>query len=223
MPTDLEQQLARFAEALDRDAPAISFDDVVGRGTVAVDMDLPERSSSGRACRVNGVPWADTTPSHDESGERDVLIELAPAVAARRPAWRRVGLKVALGVAAVVVVVVALAAIEQGDKEPDPVDVPPTTVPTPPPTPRTSPDGEITVSTPETWEELWYGPRPDGIADDVWFGMLWPGPRYYYVDGEEGIGLVDPVAYDAWCAEKRRLPAALGAGRCSHDRAGAHR
>ena len=122
MPTDLEQQLARFAEALDREAPTISFDDMVGRGTVAVDVDLLERPSSDRASRVNGVPWIDTTPSHDEIGERDVLIELAPAVAARRPAWRRVALKVALGVAAVAVLVVALAAIERGGDELDPAD-----------------------------------------------------------------------------------------------------
>ena len=80
MPTDLEQQLARFAEALDREAPTISFDDMVGRGTVAVDVDLLERQSSDRASRVNGVSWIDTTPSHDEIGEGDVLIELAPAL-----------------------------------------------------------------------------------------------------------------------------------------------
>ena len=47
MPTDLEQQLARFAEALDREAPTISFDDMVGRGTVAVDVDLLERRIVG--------------------------------------------------------------------------------------------------------------------------------------------------------------------------------
>ncbi len=121
MPTELEQQLARFAEVLDRDAPTIAFDDLIGRGTVAVDVDLLERSSSDRASRVNGVPWSDTTPSHDESGERDVLIELAPAVAARRPAWRRVAVKVALGVAAAAVLVITLAAIERGGDEPNPV------------------------------------------------------------------------------------------------------
>lgn len=134
MPTDLEQQLARFAEALDREAPTISFDDMVGRGTVAVDVDLLERPLSDRASRVNGVSWIDTTPSHDAIGERDVLIDLAPAVAARRPAWRRRGLRVALGVAAVAVLVAALAAIERGGDEHDPADVPPSTVPTPPPT-----------------------------------------------------------------------------------------
>lgn len=122
MPTDLEQQLARFAEALDREAPTISFADMIGRGTVAVDVDLVEPELSDRASPVNGVPWIDITPSHDETGERDVLIELAPAVAARRPAWRRVALKVALGVAAVAVVVVTLAAVERGGGELDPAD-----------------------------------------------------------------------------------------------------
>ena len=32
MPTDLEQQLPRFAEALDREAPAISVDEILSRG-----------------------------------------------------------------------------------------------------------------------------------------------------------------------------------------------
>ena len=202
MPTDLEQQLARFAEALDRDAPTISLDDMLWRGPVAVDVDLPERPSSDRASHVNGASWIDTTPSHAEIGEGDVLIELGPSVAAGRPAWRRVSLKVALAVAAVALLVVTLAAIERDGGELDPADVPPSTVPTPALTPHTSPDGEVTVSMPETWDEYWYdGPRPDGIADDVWFGMLYRSPRSYS-SGEEGIGLVDPVAYDAWCAEE---------------------
>jgi hypothetical protein len=122
MPTDLEQQLARFAEALDREAPTISFEDMVGRGAVTVDVDLLERESPDRASRDNGVSWVDTTPSHDDIDDRGVLIELAPAVAARRPAWRRVALKVALGVAAVAVVVAALATIERRGDELDPAD-----------------------------------------------------------------------------------------------------
>jgi hypothetical protein len=198
MPTDIERQLARFAEALDREAPTISFDEMVGRGTVAVDVDLLEREVSDRASRVDGVPWIDTTPSHDEIGERDVLIELAPAVAARRPAWRRVALKVALGVAAVAALVVTLAAIERGDDEHDPADVPSSTVPTPLPKSFTSPDGQVTVSPPSTWYVRW--PYP-GVADDepdVWFGVLWRGPGP--LDPREYIGFVDPVAYDAWCA-----------------------
>lgn len=36
--------------------------------------------------------------------------------------------------------------------------------------------------------------------------MLWPGPKQSYYDGEEGIGLVDPVAYDAWCAANGGSP-----------------
>lgn len=108
MRYDLERQLARFAGALDREAPAISFDDVVGRRVVAVDVDLPEHSSSGRASRVDGVSWIDTTPSQYGIGEPDLVIALAPVVAARRPARRRVGW-VALGVAAVAVVVLAVA------------------------------------------------------------------------------------------------------------------
>jgi hypothetical protein len=205
MPTDLERQLARFAEALDREAPAISFDDMVGRGTVAVDVDLLERSMSDRAARVKGVPWIDTTPSDDEIGERGVLIDLAPAVVARRPAWRRGALKVALGAAAVAVVVVSLAAIERGGDEPGPADVPPSTVPTPLPKSFTSPDGEVTVSTPEAWDVLWPGEAADEAAPDVWFGMLWRGPEYTFEEGEF-LGLVDPVAYDAWCEENGGSP-----------------
>jgi len=121
MSTDLEPQLARFAQALDREAPTISFDDVVGRGTVAVDVDLLERPSPDRTSRVDGVPSIDSTPSRGEIGERDVLIELAPAVAARQPAWRRVAWKVALGAAAVAVLIVAVAAIERAGDDRDPV------------------------------------------------------------------------------------------------------
>ena len=78
MPTDLEQQLARFAEALDGEAPTISFDELVGRGTVEVDVDLFERGSSDSASHGDGGSWIETPPSHDEIGERDGLIELAP-------------------------------------------------------------------------------------------------------------------------------------------------
>ena len=148
MPTDLEQQLARFAEALDREAPTISFDDMVGRGTVAVDVDLLERSRrigppASTASR-GSTPRPATTRSANAT-----CCRARPRRCARRPAWRRVGLKVALGVAAVAVLVVALAAIERGEDELDPADVPTSpapprsllldgscssTVPTPPPT-----------------------------------------------------------------------------------------
>ena len=109
MPTDLEQQLPRFAEALDREAPAISVDEILSRGTVAVDVD---RLSSGhrgtRSPRGTVVSWIDATPGHDGNGEHDASIELVPTVAARPPARRRVALKVALGAAAAAVLVVAL-------------------------------------------------------------------------------------------------------------------
>jgi hypothetical protein len=120
MPIDLEQQLARFAEALDRGAPTISLDDLVSRGPVAVDVARLERPSSDRASRVHGAPRSDTAPSHHDGSERDVLIELAPTGAARRPAWRRVVFKSALGAAAVAALVVALAAIDWRGDEPDP-------------------------------------------------------------------------------------------------------
>lgn len=115
MSTDLERQLARFAEALDTEAPAISFDDIVGREAVAVEVEVPEPPESRRTATVNGVPWTDAALSRDGVGERDVLIELAPAVAARRPAWRRVAPKVALAVAAAAVVIVTLAIERDGD------------------------------------------------------------------------------------------------------------
>ena len=135
MPTDLEQQLARFAEALDREAPTISFDDMVGRGTVAVDVDLLERPSSDRASRDNGVSWIDTTPSHDEIGERDVADRARPrggrppaGLAARRvegcarSGGGRGGGRRPRGDRA-------------GRRRTDPADVPPSTFPAPPLTP----------------------------------------------------------------------------------------
>jgi hypothetical protein len=122
MPTDLDQQLARFAEALDREAPTISLDDMVGRGAVAVDVD--RLASSDRASLVDDVPSIDTTPGDGEVAEREALIELAPALVVRQ-GWGRTALKVALAAAAVVLLVVALTAIERGGDEPGPaVDFP---------------------------------------------------------------------------------------------------
>jgi hypothetical protein len=62
-----------------------------------------------------------------------------------------------------------------------------------------SPDGEVTLSAPSGWGMHWFDPEPapDAVAPDVWFGVLWPGPAG---DDVESVGLVDPVAYDAWCA-----------------------
>ena len=58
-------------------------------------------------------------------------------------------------------------------------------------------------------------------ALDVWFGGLWR-PEEFFGSGER-IEFVDPVAYDAVVRSERRVPAALGAGRCSGDRAAARR
>ena len=138
MPTELEQQLPRFAEALDREAPAISFDEILSRGTVAVDVNRLEQPSSDQVPPVVAVPWGEASwgeamPRYGENGERDTSLELA-TVAARPPARHRVALKVALAVAAAAVLVVALGAIVRTGDEPDPADVPTSTVPTPPPT-----------------------------------------------------------------------------------------
>jgi hypothetical protein len=69
----------------------------------------------------------------------------------------------------------------------------------------TSPDGEVTFSAPSTWEDmLWPGEAAAENAPDVWFGVLWPGPEIG--DDVESIGLVDPVAYDAWCGANGGSP-----------------
>ena len=121
MPFDLEQQLARFAEALDRDAPTISSGEMVGRGAVAVDVEVLERPVWDRATDADGVPLVDTPLSHDEIGEREP-IELAPSPAVRRPAWPRMALKVALAAAAVALLVVTLTSIERGGDDSVPAD-----------------------------------------------------------------------------------------------------
>jgi hypothetical protein len=128
MPADLEQQLPRFAEALDRDAPAISVDEILSRGTVAVDVDRLERPSWHQVPRVAAVSRRDAMPGHGENGERDASIELAPR-AAEPPTRRRAALKVALAAAAAAVLVVALASIVRIDDETDPAVVPPSTIP----------------------------------------------------------------------------------------------
>ena len=66
-----------------------------------------------------------------------------------------------------------------------------------------SSDGEVTASAPSTWVSYWPGSAADGLATDVWFGLLSRGPS---IDGEEQIGFVDPVAYDAWCAANGGSP-----------------
>ncbi len=70
----------------------------------------------------------------------------------------------------------------------------------------TSSDGEVTVSAPSTWEAWLPGKlrRRSEQALDVWFGGLWR-PEESFGSGER-IELVDPVAYDAWCAAKGGSP-----------------
>ena len=143
MPTDLEQQLPRFAEALDREAPAISVDEILGRGPVAVDVDRLERPSWDHGQRVAAEPWGGAMPGHDGNGERDTSIEVAPT-AAEPPNRRRLALRIALAAAAAAVLVVALAAIVRIDDDSDPADVPPSTVPTPPPTTVPAPPTTMT-------------------------------------------------------------------------------
>jgi hypothetical protein len=65
-------------------------------------------------------------------------------------------------------------------------------------------DGEVTASAPSTWRTYWPGSTAGGLASDVWFGLLWEGPGI--VNSEEHVGLVDPVAYDAWCAANGGSP-----------------
>lgn len=198
MSTDLELQLTRFAQALDREAPAISYDEVVDRGTVTVDVDLPQRPSPDRASRVDGVPSIDSPPGPDEIDGRDVLIELAPAVAARRPAWR-VALKVALGVAAVLALVVTLATIERGGDAVDPADVlPKISLPIEYPVGTELPDlGE----TPGPLAAVWVAHRESGGAPEL-VGLVAETGRFGTLPielpaGAYGYG-VDDLRPDDW-------------------------
>jgi hypothetical protein len=130
MPTDLEQQLPRFAVALDREAPAISVDEILSRGTVAVDVDNVERPAWDHVPLI-ALSWGDAMPGHRENGEGDASVEVVPT-AAELSSRRRVVLRVALAAAAVVVLVVALAAVVRNGDEPAPADVPRTTIPVEP-------------------------------------------------------------------------------------------
>ncbi len=69
-------------------------------------------------------------------------------------------------------------------------------------------DGEVSASTPSTWRAYWPGKDADGLASDVWFGMLSAPVPDRDGDGYT-IGLVDPVAYDAWCAANGGSPLLL--------------
>lgn len=68
-----------------------------------------------------------------------------------------------------------------------------------------SADGEVSAVTPGTWRAYWPGKVSGGLASEVWFGLLWPGPANW-TNGGEHVGLVDPVAYDAWCAANGGSP-----------------
>jgi hypothetical protein len=72
----------------------------------------------------------------------------------------------------------------------------------------TSDDGAVTVSAPSSWQ-AWMPGKGAGAggheqALDVWFGSLWH-PEDFFGSGER-IELVDPVAYDAWCAANGGSP-----------------
>lgn len=73
----------------------------------------------------------------------------------------------------------------------------------------TSPDGEVTISPPSTWDVWLPGAGDDGL-DPVWFGMAKPNTADWPPLGSQSIGLVDPVAYDWWCGE-RTLPTGAAA------------
>ncbi len=130
MRSDLEQQLPRFADAVDRAAPAISVDEILARGTVTVDVDDLEQPAW--VPRIASVAWGDTMPA-GENGDGAAPIELAPTPH-QPPSRRRLALKVALAIAAAAVLVVALGTIVRNGEEPEPADVPPSTVPAPPTT-----------------------------------------------------------------------------------------
>jgi hypothetical protein len=73
----------------------------------------------------------------------------------------------------------------------------------------TSADGEVSVSAPGPWN-AWLPGNPGagghGRAVDVWFGMMERGS----FESRTSIGFVDPVAYDAWCADNGGSPLLSG-------------
>jgi hypothetical protein len=190
MPTDLERQLPRFAEALDREAPAISVDEVLNRGAVSVDVSRLERPSWNQARRVAAVPWGETVTGHGENGEGGVQIELVPT-AAEPPTRRRVALRIALAAAAAAVLVVALTSIVRIDDGPDPADVPPATVPTPPPS--TVPAPTTITMEPATSGGMW----PQSTAYEVRAAQVLADagdPAYTWQLGEQ-LSEEDPWAH----------------------------
>jgi hypothetical protein len=162
MPADLERQLARLAEALDRKASAISVDEILSRATVAVDVSRLERSSSDQVPRVAAASWGDPAARHDGDGERHTSIELAPT-SAEPPTRRRVALKIALAAAAATVLVVALTAIVRVGDDPGPAVVPPSTVPAPPPSIAPAPPPTTQATTAPTSGGMW----PQSTLEEV--------------------------------------------------------
>jgi hypothetical protein len=51
---------------------------------------------------------------------------------------------------------------------------------------------------------LWPGEAAHEYAPDVWFGILYRSSDFPL--GGDGIGFVDPVAYDSWCAANGGSP-----------------
>ena len=147
MPTDLEQQLPRFAEALDREAPVISVDEILGRGPVAVDVDHLDRPAWDQVPRVTAVSWgdADARPRRERRTRRVDRARRRPPPNPRPVA--AVALKIALAIAAAAVLVVALGAVVRIGDEPEPADVPPSTVATPPTTIPVGPFVGVWLST----------------------------------------------------------------------------
>lgn len=65
----------------------------------------------------------------------------------------------------------------------------------------TSADGEVTVSAPSPWN-MWWPHEAHQREVGVWFGLM----ERDSFQTQTSIGLVDPVAYDAWCAENDGSP-----------------
>jgi hypothetical protein len=160
MPPDLEQQLPPFTRALDREAPAISVDEILSRGTVTVDVDRLERPSPDQAPGINGVSSGKAMLGNCDNGEYDVPIEIV-RTAADPLTRRRAALKVALAAAAAAVLVVALAAIVATSDQPNPADVPTSTVPIP--SPSTVPTAPTPSTEPPTSGGMW----PQSTLEEV--------------------------------------------------------
>jgi hypothetical protein len=198
MPTDLDQQLPRFAEALDRQAPAISVDEILSRASVVVDVDLVELTLSDQAPRGNGVSWTSAPQGDDGTVDRVVPMELAPTTAARSRARRHVALKVAFGVAASAMLVVAMAVTVRVGDEPDRVDVPTSMVPTAPSTTESTTTPSTTTPPAATSGGMW----PQATVEEVRAAQELADagdPAYTWQ--------VDPqlVEDDSWVAERHQI------------------